>query len=60
MFERNPGKIALRTEWQYTSAIEYGLMAAFIAAALVTGIGMVTPRLQTALGTVAAPMSVLR
>ena len=60
MFERNPGKTAVRTERQYTSAIEYGLMAAFIAAALVTGIGMATPRLQTALGTTPASMSAAR
>lgn len=53
MFERDPRKIALRTDPVCMSAIQYGLMAALATIFVVASAGALTPRLHTTFSRIA-------
>lgn len=57
MFQHNRAKVALRTDRRNSAAVEYAMMTAFVAVAVVLAIGTITPRLTTAMVAVAAPMT---
>lgn len=59
MFQHQ-AKLALRTDRRCTAAIEYAVMTAFVAMAVVMTVGTVTPRLQAAVTAIAAPMTAVQ
>lgn len=60
MFQHNQAKVALRTNRRNSAAVEYAVMTAFVAVAVVLTIGTVTPRLTNAMAAATAPMSATR
>ena len=60
MFQQNQAKVALRTDRRNNAAVEYAMMTAFVAVAVVLAIGTVTPRLTTAMAAATASMSMTR
>ena len=60
MVQHNQAKAALRTDRRNIMAVEYAIMTAFVAVAVVFAIGTVTPRLTTAMAAATAPMGIMR
>lgn len=57
LFERNPAKLALRTDRRYTSLIQYAVLTALMAVAVVASVSALTPRLQTTFSTLTVALN---
>ena len=57
LFERNPAKLALRTDRRYTSLVQYAALTALMAVTVVAFVGALTPRLQATFSTLTVALS---